>query len=89
MHARIAERIAKVAKLAPSDVVVEIGPGTGMLTRELLKRARKVIAIEADYELCEKLKVDFSVEIAENHLDLIHADIRDYPLNTAIAVKKG
>ena len=50
MHARIAERIAMVAQLAPDATVLEIGPGTGMLTRELLKLAGKVIAIEADRE---------------------------------------
>ena len=55
MHARIAERIAKVARLAPETTVFEIGPGTGMLTHELLKLVKKVIAIEADAELFEKL----------------------------------
>ena len=55
MHARIAERIALSAHLAPDAVVFEIGPGTGMLTRELLKLARRVIALEADHELFEKL----------------------------------
>ena len=57
MHARIAERIALVANLASDAVVLEIGPGTGMLTRELLKLAGKVIAVEADHELFEKLKL--------------------------------
>ena len=59
MHARIAERIALVAKLSPDTVVFEIGPGTGKLTRELLKLARKVIALEADYELFLKLQTKF------------------------------
>ena len=51
MHARIAERIALSAKLVPDTIVLEIYPGTGMLTRELLKLAQKVIAVEADAEL--------------------------------------
>lgn len=82
MHARIAERIALVARLAPDAVVFEIGPGTGMLTRELLKLAKKVIALEADKELFEKLQTDFASEIAENRLELIHGDIRAFDIMT-------
>jgi 16S rRNA (adenine1518-N6/adenine1519-N6)-dimethyltransferase len=89
MHARIAERIALAAQLPPDAVVFEIGPGTGMLTRELLKLAHKVIALEADGELFEKLQTDFAHEIAENRLELIHGDIRNYPLNSAIAGNYG
>jgi 16S rRNA (adenine1518-N6/adenine1519-N6)-dimethyltransferase len=89
MHARIAERIADAAKLSPNSVVFEIGPGTGMLTRPLLQRAGKVIALEADYELFQKLQTDFASEIAEKKLELIHGDIRTYPLNTTTALNRG
>lgn len=89
MHARIAERISLVAGISPDAIVLEIGPGTGMLTRELLKLAKKVIAVEADGALFEKLKVDFADEIAQKKLELIHGDIRNYPLNTAIAGDSG
>jgi 16S rRNA (adenine1518-N6/adenine1519-N6)-dimethyltransferase len=82
MHARIAERIALVAKLAPDATVFEIGPGTGMLTRELLKRAGKVIAIEADHELFEKLQADLVREIAENRLELVLGDVRAFDIST-------
>lgn len=87
MHARIAERIARVAELSPESVVLEIGPGTGMLTRELLKKAKKVIAVEADGELFEKLKTDFAGDISENRLELIHGDIREYQTNPASAIR--
>lgn len=89
MHARIAERIALAAHLTPDTVVFEIGPGTGMLTRELLKLARRVVAIEADGELVEKLSVDFSNDIAANRLKIIRADIRGYPINEAVAPQDG
>ncbi|MDO8593386.1 MAG: 16S rRNA (adenine(1518)-N(6)/adenine(1519)-N(6))-dimethyltransferase RsmA [bacterium] len=93
MHARIAERIALSAKLTPDAVVLEIGPGTGMLTRELLKLAGKVVAVEADEELFEKLKTDFANEIANGHLELIHGDIRNWDfemyLNSRYSVKDG
>ncbi|MDE2021829.1 MAG: ribosomal RNA small subunit methyltransferase A [Patescibacteria group bacterium] len=78
MHARIAERIAMAAELPPEAVVFEIGPGTGILTRELLKRAKKVIALEADHELFEKLEIDFANDIEKGRLELIHGDIRAF-----------
>jgi 16S rRNA (adenine1518-N6/adenine1519-N6)-dimethyltransferase len=86
MHARIAERIVLVSELAPDAVVFEIGPGTGMLTRELLKRVGKVIALEADYELFLKLKDDFKSEILDHRLELIHGDIRTFAI---AALPKG
>ncbi|MFZ3044047.1 MAG: 16S rRNA (adenine(1518)-N(6)/adenine(1519)-N(6))-dimethyltransferase RsmA [Minisyncoccia bacterium] len=86
MHARIAERIALAARLTPDATVFEIGPGTGMLTRELLKLVGKVIALEADGELFEKLKTDFAHEIAEGRLELIHGDIRSFDIT---ALPKG
>ena len=93
MHARIAERIAIVAEIKSDDVVLEIGPGTGMLTRELLKKAKKVIAVEADKELFEKLQTNFANEIATGHLELIRGDIRNWDfemhLNSRYSVKDG
>ena len=89
MHARIAERIALVAGLRPDSVVLEIGPGTGMLPRELLKLAGRVVAVETDGELSEKLEINFADEIATGQLELIHDDIRNYPLNTTTVLNKG
>ncbi|MDR1197354.1 MAG: 16S rRNA (adenine(1518)-N(6)/adenine(1519)-N(6))-dimethyltransferase [Candidatus Nomurabacteria bacterium] len=50
------ESIADAAEISPEDVVVEIGPGLGTLTEVLAQRARKIIAIEFDGELTEKLE---------------------------------
>jgi 16S rRNA (adenine1518-N6/adenine1519-N6)-dimethyltransferase len=41
-------RIVAAAELTPEDVVIEIGPGLGVLTRELARVARRVVAVEAD-----------------------------------------
>ncbi len=82
MHARIAERIAITADITPGGIVFEIGPGTGMLTRELLKLAKKVIALEADYELFNTLQTSFADEIAEGRLELISGDIRTFDIRT-------
>jgi len=82
MHARIAERIALTAGTAPDSVVLEIGPGTGILTRELLKLVQRVIAVEADAELSQKLKNDFADEIAAGRLELVCGDIRTFDIST-------
>jgi len=79
MHPRIAERIVLVADLTRDDVVIEIGPGKGILTRELLKRVKHVIAIEADEKLVEELKIKFAHAVSSKHLELISADIRKWP----------
>ena len=48
-------RIADAALLTPEDTVLEIGPGRGTLTRELMTRAGRVIAIETDRRLADAL----------------------------------
>jgi 16S rRNA (adenine1518-N6/adenine1519-N6)-dimethyltransferase len=78
MHQATAERIAEAAQLPTGAVVLEIGPGTGMLTAALLARAGKVIAVEADHELMSSLHERFAREIAEGRLDLIEGDIRSF-----------
>lgn len=52
----VLETIITAAELKLDDVVVEVGPGLGILTRELAKRAGRVIAIELDDNLAALLK---------------------------------
>lgn len=78
MHARTAERIVASSGVGQGDTVLEIGPGTGMLTRVLLAHARHVIAIEADGELYAGLQETFLEEIATGRLVLIHGDVRAF-----------
>ncbi len=52
----VLKRIISSAALTPADVVMEIGPGLGILTRELAARAGWVIAIELDDNLASALK---------------------------------
>ncbi len=63
--------LADAAELAPDDVVVEVGPGLGVLTEALLARAGRVIAIEKDTRLHAWLARRFA---GEPRLDLRHAD---------------
>ena len=48
--------IISAAELAPADVIVEVGPGLGILTRELAQKAGRVIAIELDSKLAVLLR---------------------------------
>lgn len=65
----ILKRIVNVAGIHPEDTVVEIGPGHGRLTRMLSERASKVIAIEIDTSLYNKLKEDLKdISNVEVHL---------------------
>lgn len=82
MHARISQRIALVAQLTSESIVFEIGPGTGMLTRELLKLANKVIALETDSELFDKLQEDFKEEVQNGRLELMQGDIRSFAIDS-------
>jgi 16S rRNA (adenine1518-N6/adenine1519-N6)-dimethyltransferase len=52
----VLEVIASAAGLSPDDLVVEVGPGLGILTGELARRAGRVIAIELDDKLAALLK---------------------------------
>lgn len=45
---RVAERQVEYARLGPRDIVLEIGPGGGVLTRRIAPRVRRVVAIERD-----------------------------------------
>ncbi|MFC1667243.1 16S rRNA (adenine(1518)-N(6)/adenine(1519)-N(6))-dimethyltransferase RsmA [Candidatus Omnitrophota bacterium] len=70
----IQKKIIDALELQGSDTVLEIGPGLGALTKELCKRAKKVIAIEKDRRLYDF----FLKEGAYNNLELVRGDILDY-----------
>lgn len=55
----IVQRMVRLAGLGPADHVVEVGPGLGILTDELLLRAGQVTAIELDRRLAEHLRLVF------------------------------
>ena len=59
------------------DIVLEIGPGTGALTKVLLSHGAKVLAIEADPRAIEVLQNTFETEIMAQKLTIIHDDVRE------------
>ncbi len=66
----VIEEILDYAQISEDDVVVEIGPGVGFVTEQLVKRAKKVIAIELDEEAIVELN-----KIECDNLEIIHNDI--------------
>jgi len=56
----IGVQVAEFAAIKPTDIVVEIGAGTGILTEELAKKSKKVIAFEIDPDLIPGLRERFS-----------------------------
>lgn len=77
-------RAIEAASLQKNDTVLEIGPGKGFLTDELLRTAKYVVAIEKDDDLYAELSQKYQQEIKEKKLELIHEDILEINLE-----KKG
>ncbi len=55
----IVQRIIEAARLSREDRILEIGPGQGVLTEELLKPTQKVLGVEIDRDLCQLLRKRF------------------------------
>lgn len=80
--ASILARIAAALLIAPGDRVVEIGPGEGVLTRQLLDAGARVTAIEVDARLVPRLRETFA---REPNFELIHADVLSVDLGALLA----
>ncbi len=78
----VVESMIAAAEVKAGDVVVEIGPGPGILTRQLLKTGAVVIAIEIDHKLCQLLNERFSTN---PNFFLKEADVRDVKTSELLA----
>lgn len=74
----ILAHVADLGELEKGDTVLEIGPGLGTLTSELLRRSQKVVAVEFDAELARKLPGQFPGK----NLEVIQGDILSFDLST-------
>lgn len=70
--------IADCAELNTEDTVLEIGPGLGTLTSEILRKAGRVVAVEFDAELARKLPGQFP----GTKLEVVTGDILKFDLST-------
>ena len=75
---RALDVIIEAGNIMKNDIVLEIGPGEGILTERLLKTGAKVVAAEKDDDLYEFLKTKFHKEIKKRKLILMHEDILDF-----------
>jgi 16S rRNA (adenine1518-N6/adenine1519-N6)-dimethyltransferase len=69
---QVLDEIVQVADLKSTDVVLEVGPGLGVLTGELASRVKEVYAIEKDSNLASMLRHEFA---AEKKVKIINEDI--------------
>ena len=83
LHDReVLAHIADCAGVQETDTVLEIGPGLGTLTSELLRRGKKVIAVEFDEDLARKLPGQFpgkNLEVIQS--DILSSDLSGLPAN--------
>lgn len=79
---KVLNRIVAAAAIEPSDRILEIGPGTGVLTQRLIPQAKSVIAVEIDRDLCRGLAQKFGK--IESFL-LLSGDILDLDLAELLA----
>ncbi len=75
---KVLRKIIKAADLKADDVVLEIGPGIGSITKELAKRTKEVIAVEKDPKMTEALKE--SIKGAKN-VKILTGDILGFRLS--------
>ncbi|MEC7839634.1 MAG: 16S rRNA (adenine(1518)-N(6)/adenine(1519)-N(6))-dimethyltransferase RsmA [Chlamydiota bacterium] len=77
----VLKKIIHVANIQPSELILEIGPGPGALTEQLLNSQASVIAVEKDRDLCRLLP-----RLSEHPgaLKVCQADIMDFPIHDTL-----
>ncbi len=79
---RVRSRIIEAAEVSSDDIVLEIGPGRGFLTRSLAERTGELVAVELDDDLAERLDSVFS---DQPHVEVVRADARDIEIESLVA----
>lgn len=81
----VVEKIIESSGIEKEDLVIEIGPGLGTLTKELLDRAGRVVCIELDRNMIDILEDRFSLY---NNFELVNEDVLKVDLKELIKSKK-
>ena len=87
----VIDEIIRSSNIDKQDLIIEIGPGLGVLTNRLLQEANNVIAVELDKRMVNILQDRFILNIndqAESKLEIINGDILKINLNEIIAEKR-
>ena len=85
IDSNVIEKIIKGSDVSKNDLVIEIGPGLGTLTKFLLEKAYKVICVELDNKMIDILNDRFHLY---DNFQLIHNDILKLDLNSLIEKEK-
>ncbi|MEO2242021.1 MAG: 16S rRNA (adenine(1518)-N(6)/adenine(1519)-N(6))-dimethyltransferase RsmA [Euryarchaeota archaeon] len=72
---RLLRFMVEAAEVGPDDTVLEIGPGPGLLTRYLVERAGRVVAVELDERMVEVLERELG---DAGNLEIVRADFLEY-----------
>ena len=86
INGEVVETIVKSANINKDDLVIEIGPGLGTLTKFLLQEAKKVICVELDKNMINILHDRF---LLYNNLEIINEDILKLDLKELIKENKS
>lgn len=81
----VVEKIVDCSQITKEDLVIEIGPGLGTLTKYLLEKAGKVICIELDTKMLKILEDRFSLY---NNFEIINNDVLKVDLKSLIKKEK-
>ena len=85
INQNVVDKIIESSHITKQDLVIEIGPGLGTLTKELLENAGKVICIELDKKMINILTDRFSLY---KNFEVIHGDVLKINLNKIIKEEK-
>lgn len=77
INGEVIQNIIEYADIQPTDTVVEIGPGVGFVTEQLVKHAKKVIAIELDEEAIHELEKLNAPNLTIIHKDILKTDLSE------------
>jgi 16S rRNA (adenine1518-N6/adenine1519-N6)-dimethyltransferase len=75
---RLAKKIVGFAAIDKHDIVLEIGPGKGMLTKQILEKAKKVYAVEIDTTFVKYLQTMTLPRVIVLHKNFLTLHLRDY-----------
>ena len=70
----VAEREVEYLQISPGETVLEIGPGLGVLTSQLVPRAGKVVAIELDHAIASYVRSEYKENVGLIEADALEAE---------------
>lgn len=83
----VVKTVIDAGNLSDDDLVLEIGPGKGVLTEAILGRGARVVAVEKDPDMVKILEEKFSEEVKKGKLLVAKKDIRDFESYSAKLLK--